>query len=280
LSSAVRGYYERGTSESTVGWLERQSAEATRGYAMKPLTFKTVLIAVTVFQSWSWCNDLREADSLYRIGDAEHIGASIKRYARALAQSPNDYNVLWKYSRACRDFGDLAKMSLRDGWKKTCAEYGKRAMSLAEKAIEIDPSRVEAHFQYGLAVGTYSDGVSILTALKEGLKDKTQKSLERAVRIDKTHNDAGPCLALGRFWAVVPWPFKNTKKALRCYREYLSLSSREIQKHERLLYVGELLVELGEANYAEARKHLRTAEKSEKPFIRQRATELLARIGP
>ncbi len=62
--------------------------------------------------------------------------------------------------------------------------------------------------------------MSIFTALKEGLKDKTQTSFETAYGIDKNFNKGGPILSLGRFWAVLPWPLKDKKKSLEYYREF------------------------------------------------------------
>ena len=69
-------------------------------------------------------------------------------------------------------------------------------------------------------MGVYSDGVSILTALGEGLKDKTQNSFEKTYDIDKMYKEGGPMLSLGRFWAVLPWPMRDRKKSLKYYREY------------------------------------------------------------
>ena len=86
-------------------------------------------------------------------------------------------------------------------------------MGFAEKAITLAPDKVEGYYYYGLSVGIYSDGVSILTALSEGLKNKTQQSFETAYKIDKTYNRGGPMLSLGRFWTVLPWPMNDEDKA-------------------------------------------------------------------
>jgi hypothetical protein len=65
-----------------------------------------------------------------------------------------------------------------------------------------------------------SDGVSVFTALKEGLKDKTQTSFEKTYAIDKMYKEGGPMISLGRFWAVLPWPMRDREKSLQYYREY------------------------------------------------------------
>ena len=66
----------------------------------------------------------------------------------------------------------------------------------------------------------YADSVSILTALKEGLKDKTQDSFEAAYKIDKYYDNGGPIAALARFWQVLPWPLNDEDESMKFYREF------------------------------------------------------------
>ena len=58
-----------------------------------------------------------------------------------------------------------------------------------------------------MSVVIYSNGVSIFTALAEGLKGKIQSSFEKAYELDKMMVDAGPILSLGRFWSVLHEPY-------------------------------------------------------------------------
>jgi hypothetical protein len=124
-------------------------------------------------------------------------------------------------------------------------------------------------------VGIYSDGVSILTALAEGLKNKTQNGFEKAYEMDKMYDEAGPILALGRFWAVVPWPFKNKKKALKFYREYQK-TPYFAEKDEGKIYLAELLLDLrGKENKAEAKALLEEVAQSDEKYFRDWAKRLL-----
>jgi hypothetical protein len=77
-------------------------------------------------------------------------------------------------------------------------------MKYGDKAIALNPNGIEGNFWYGLSVGNYSDSVSVITALKEGLKDKTQKSFEKSYQVNKMYNYGGPIKALDRFWFVLP----------------------------------------------------------------------------
>jgi hypothetical protein len=91
-------------------------------------------------------------------------------------------------------------------------------------------------------VGIYADGVSILTALAEGLKDKTQSNFEKAYKIDKMYEEAGPVLSLARFWSVLPWPLKDNDKSLEYFKEYSKLYP---DKAEYLIYYAEVLMDEG-----------------------------------
>ena len=159
-------------------------------------------------------DDISEADTLYTQGGMKIYKRSIELYLKALESKPDNYEAKWKCARAYRQFAKEAKRQRVEGWKEICARQGKEGMKYAQSAMEQEPGKPEGFYYYGLSVGIYSDGVSILTALAEGLKNKTQKGFEMAYEMDKMYDEAGPILGLGRFWAVVPWPFKNKKKRL------------------------------------------------------------------
>ena len=144
--------------------------------------------------------------------------------------------------------------------------------------MEQEPNKPEGFYYYGLSVGIYSDGVSILTALAEGLKNKTQNGFEKAYELDKMYDEAGPILALGRFWAVVPWPFKDKKKALKLYREYQG-TQYFAGKGEGKVYLAELLLALGgKENKSEAKALLEKVAQSDETYFRDWANRLLREI--
>ena len=223
-------------------------------------------------------DDLAEADKAYARGGLEGYKQAIELLEKALAANPNSYEANWKCARAYREYGDEAKAKKIEGWKDICAKYGKTGMQYAQKAIELEPDRPDGHYYYGLNVGIYSDGVSIFTALSEGLKDKTQTSFEKAYALDKMYKEAGPMLSLGRFWAVLPWPMRDRKKSLEYYREYQATEyfADNLEAH---FYVGEVLYEIGgKENKAEAKTLLEKAAQTDDPFFRDQAQELLAKI--
>jgi tetratricopeptide (TPR) repeat protein len=219
-----------------------------------------------------------EADKLFDQGGIENYKQAIDLYKKALAGNPNDYEANWKCARALREYGESTKTEKVEGWKDICAKYGKEGMNYAQKASEIKPERPDGYYYYGLNVGVYSDGVSIFTALSEGLKDKTQDNFEKAYALNKLYKEGGPMIALGRFWQVLPWPMRDRKKSLKYYREYQATEyfADNIEVH---VYIGELLIQIGgKDNKAEAKGYLEKAAQSDDVFYKERANELLKKI--
>lgn len=209
-----------------------------------------------------------EAEKLYndRKGSLEDYKKSIEIYKQILAKEPTNFDALWKCARSYRNVGDKSKVDNVEGWKDTCAEYGKEGMNFAQKAIDLKPDHPAGYYFYALNVGVYSDGVSIITALKEGLKNKTQSSFEKVIELDKNFEDCGGLLGLGRFWAVLPWPLKDKDKALEYYREYQATPYFG-KDPESIIYLSELLIDIGgKKEEAEAKEHLSKFHSSNKYF--------------
>jgi hypothetical protein len=216
-----------------------------------------------VFPCWAATIDyLAEADKIFDQGGLENYKSSIDLYAKAVEQQPDDYEAAWKYARAHREYADKAKAG----------------MQYAQKAIELKPQRPDGHYYYGLNVGIYSDGVSILTALSEGLKGKTQQSFEKTYEINKMYKEGGPMLSLGRFWAVLPWPLRDRKKSLAYYREYQA-TKYFANNTEAQLFLAELLIQIGgDENKDEAKGYLEKGLKSDDPYFKNWAEQLQAKL--
>jgi len=247
---------------------------------MKRLTFSVLCITlIAVFSvSATAADNIVEGDKLFRQGGLDNYKQAIDLYLKALQENPNSYEANWKIARAYREYGDDARKAKIQDWEDICAEYGKKGMEYAAKAIEIEPDRPEGHYYYGLSVGVYSDGVSILTALGEGLKDKTQSSFEKTYEIDKMYKEGGPMLSLGRFWAVLPWPMRDRKKSLKYYREYQE-TEWFATNTEAQLFLAELLIQMGgKEKKAEAKGFVNQALQSDDPYFRSWAEDLNKKI--
>jgi len=152
------------------------------------------------------------------------LKAAYENAVKLAASAPKDYTLNWQRARAARSYGDYLVVHKTTSWKETARAAAKEGMKYGEIAFNLNPSGIEGWYYYGLCVGTYSDCVSVLTALTEGLKGKTQMGFENAYKFDKTYDNGGPILALGRFWQVLPGiAGQDRKKAEKLFDEYIAL---------------------------------------------------------
>jgi len=191
--------------------------------------------------------------------DAAELKASYDAAVKLAIAAPQDYELNWKAAEAARRYGDFIVTEEGAGWKDAARPLAKEGMKYAEIAFKLNPNGVEGWYWYACSVGTYSDCVSIITALAEGLKGKTQKGFETSYKLDKTYDDGGPILGLGRFWQVLPGiAGQDRKKAELLLNEYIALEgSRPDVGSSVWYYRGQLYKDTGRA--AEAKVDLQKA---------------------
>jgi hypothetical protein len=120
--------------------------------------------------------------------------------------------------------------------------------------------------------------VGLITALKEGLKNKTQENLKKAYEIDKDFENGGPIVALGRFWQVVPWPYNDKDRALELYREFQKTeyfkTAHGVAAH---VYMAEILMDKwGSEPKEEARDLLKEAiSLTDNPYWEKKARQMI-----
>jgi tetratricopeptide (TPR) repeat protein len=175
------------------------------------------------------------------------------------AASPNDYAANWMAAKACRKYGDEMVSKEFEGWKTLAKATARDGMKYGDIATKLNPKGIEGWYWYGLCVGTYSDCVSIVSALTEGLKGKTQKAFETAYGLDKAYDNGGPMLSLGRFWQVLPGiAGRDLKKSEQLFNEYIGqFGASPDPNKDAWYYRGSLYKDLGKT--AEAKSDLQKA---------------------
>jgi len=196
------------------------------------------------------------------------LKAAYENAVKLAASAPKDYTLNWQAARAARSYGDYLVVHKTTSWKETARAAAKEGMKYGEIAFNLNPSGIEGWYYYGLCVGTYSDCVSVLTALTEGLKGKTQMGFENAYKFDKTYDNGGPILALGRFWQVLPGiAGQDRKKAEKLFDEYIALFGSSPKANSDAWYFrGELYKTLSAQTWPGPiwRKHPRWAMKTQR----------------
>jgi tetratricopeptide (TPR) repeat protein len=85
--------------------------------------------------------------------------------------------------------------------EKTKLALFMEAAERAEAQIAEEPKNANAYYFMALALGRYSQGISVAKALTQGLGGKVKSALETAIKLQPKHADAH--IALGSFHAEV-----------------------------------------------------------------------------
>lgn len=207
---------------------------------------KKMLLLTIVFVLFALVPAMAESEA--------ELKAKYETAVKVAAAAPQDYASNWQAAEAARKYGDYLVVEETSGWKESARAAAKEGMKFGEEAFKLNPSGVEGWYWYGLCVGTYSDCVSILKAIGEGLKGKTQKGFENAYRINKMYDKGGPILSLGRFWQVLPGiAGQDKKKAEQLFNEYISLFGSNADANESAWYYrGQLYKDTGRTADAKA----------------------------
>jgi tetratricopeptide (TPR) repeat protein len=137
---------------------------------------------------------------------AEHIQAgdqayaafndakALEHYQEALKAEPNNYEALWKASRAMVDVADVIPASDKDVNERQKKMYTD-AVALARKAIAANPNDTWGHFQYAAADGKRL----LLLGKKEQIEasKNVRSEIDKALELDANNHLAWH--ALGRW---------------------------------------------------------------------------------
>jgi hypothetical protein len=132
---------------------------------------------------------------------------------------PDSFDVRWRQAALLSWSADGAA----DG-SDLKAQLGKSAWDAADRAVQLKDSDVRGHYYGAIGLGLYSEGVGILTALREGLEGKFRDFAQAALRIDKDFLDGAPQMVWGRYFLKLPWPKRDVRKSVEvltaCVKEH------------------------------------------------------------
>jgi tetratricopeptide (TPR) repeat protein len=119
---------------------------------------------------------------------------ALEHYLEALKLEPNNYEALWKTSRAYVDIADVIPATDKNV-KERQAQMYIDATAYAKKAIAANPNDTWGHFQYVAAYGNRL----LLLGNKEQIEGSKQikTEIDKAIELDPANDLA--CLALGRW---------------------------------------------------------------------------------
>lgn len=157
----------------------------------------------------SLAQQLARIDQLHPRRDDRVAWAEEQALVQAtLARAPQDYGVLWRASRYYFWLSDDPGQSTDQR-----SRVGKDGWDLAERAIAVNPNRVEGHYWAAVCMGNYALGLGIVKALANGMEGKFRDRLGRAGQLDGHYQHGGIEIAWGRFFDKLPWPKRDRGEA-------------------------------------------------------------------
>jgi hypothetical protein len=185
---------------------------------------------------------LERLDALHARRDDPAAVSEARRLAdETVALAPADYQVLWRASRAVLDESEQGGR----------AALGKIAYDLAERAIAVEPDRVEGHYWAALGIGRYGEGMGVLRALASGIEGKFKRPLERATALDVRYDHGNIPTVWAAYHLELPWPKRDRPRAAEECRQALGINPANLRAR---LYLARIAVAQGRP--AEARRWL------------------------
>jgi tetratricopeptide (TPR) repeat protein len=203
---------------------------------------------------------------------------------KALAASPNNYEVLWRISRSYVDIGEH-QPAKSDDEKKSQLETYEKALDFANKAVAANANGTMGYTRRAIASGR----IALFRGVWESLDivKKTKADIEKAIQLDA--NNPGAYYVLGRTHAkvsekprIVRWPlglsWASTEEAIKNYEKAISLRPGFLMYR---LDAARAYVEAD--NYSKAKEHLTAAISASKQDedddrFRKEAQELMEEI--
>lgn len=212
---------------------------------MRSIVACAALLLLFPLLAWAGADETsKQLDALYaRRDDPVQLGWLKNATGQALKSYPKDYGILW---RASRLYYWLADGSSDEKLRST---YGKQSWDLGERAVKANPQGVEGNYYCAIGLGTYSQGVGILSALSQGLEGKFNERLDAAIAKNPGYDHAGPLIAKGRYYYELPWPKRDLKKSAQTLQKAIATEPRALRAY---LYLAQTQLKDGKEKEASA----------------------------
>lgn len=209
---------------------------------------------------------------------------ALDKYNEALKLSPNNFEILWKLSRAYVDIGEHLPTKT-DAEKQKQLEFYEKSLEYAKKAVEVNPNGAMGYTRVAIANGRIALFRGVFESLS--LVKQVKADCEKAILLDA--NEPAAYYVLGRTHVklcekpkFVRWPlgigWANMDDAIKNYEKSIELRPTFIMYR---LDCAKAYIEMKE--YAKAREHLTKiatlpTEDEDDDIFRKEAGELLEKI--
>ncbi|MHC4955252.1 MAG: tetratricopeptide repeat protein [Planctomycetota bacterium] len=117
----------------------------------------------------------------------------------------------------------------------------------AQAAVSARPDDACGHLVLGLNLGMLGISLGKVDAFLSGVPPRVMDAYKKAIELDETCESAGPLQLKGRFHTIVPWPYRDLKKA----RISLERAAEIARVKQTLFFLGDVYARRGEFERAE-----------------------------
>jgi hypothetical protein len=186
-------------------------------------------------------------DDLWKRRDDPAVMAEQKALVdRALPRAGKDYALMWRAARVYFWLSDDPNLT-----PEQRTRLGKYSWDLGERAVALNPNDAAGHFWAMGGMGNYALGLGVVRALTQRIEGKFKERINRAEALDPKYAYGGIPVAWGRYYAKLPWPKYDQKKARASFARALQINPHNLRAR---VFLAELLLEEDEP--AEARRLL------------------------
>jgi hypothetical protein len=190
---------------------------------------------------------LARIDDLWkRRDDAAALAEEKALIDRGLPRAGKDYAFMWRAARLYFWLSDDPNLS-----SEQRTHLGKYSWDLGERAVALNPNDVAGHFWAMGGMGNYALGLGVVRALTQRIEGKFKERINRAEALDPRYAYGGIPVAWGRYYAKLPWPKYDEKKARANYARALQINPNNLRAR---VFLAELMIEEDQA--AEGRRLL------------------------
>ena len=196
---------------------------------------KLFLIGVFIITSVSFAT---VADGIRAIDSGDYVEA-VKQFEAAVEQRNTNVKALYLFAKS-----KVLLAGTLTG--KEAEELLVEAVEIAKKAIALDETEPEAHFELARALGRLAQYRGVLQSL--GLAGEMKKELEKTIELDPSHGSSYHALAL--WHDGVPWiAGGRAEQTIELFEKSIELEPNSII---HLADYAEILINKGEIEHAKA----------------------------
>ncbi|MGH9454055.1 MAG: tetratricopeptide repeat protein [Terriglobia bacterium] len=142
-------------------------------------------------------NPVYQADDYY-LGrrNPANVYIGLRILQGVVVKDAGNYDAWWRISKF---YNYLARFSKGDEQRRLFQQ----AVAAGEKAVALQPARVEGHFWLGASYGLLAENSNFLEGFR--MVDKIRAQMEAAVKIDPNFEEAAALVALGRMDYRLPF---------------------------------------------------------------------------